>query len=144
FSLDGAPIQEKDAISYLLFNKSSNQLDSRESSSIQGSNLDLARDLALGQLSNVVKDALQSSLGLDVIEISGEEGWSQGSVSIGKYITNNLFLSYQRTFALDKKNKQIEPEKISLEYQLLKSLFLQATNQGSDSGFDFIFKWTWK
>jgi hypothetical protein len=142
FSLDGSPIEEKDAISYLLFNKSSNQLDSRESSSI--GNLDIARDLALGQLSNVVKDALQSSFGLDVIEISGEDGWTRGSVSIGRYITNNLFISYQRTFALDKKNKQIEPEKISLEYQLLKSLFLQATNQGSDSGFDFIYKWTWK
>ncbi len=144
FLLDGAPIQEKDAVSYLLFNKSSNQLDSQENSSIKGGNLDIARDLALGQLSNVVKDALQSSLGLDVIEISGEDGWAQGSLSIGKYITNNLFLSYQRTFALDKKNKQIEPEKISLEYQLLKTLFLQATNQGANSGFDFILKWNWK
>ena len=107
-------------------------------------NLDVARDLTIGQLSNVVNDVLQSSLGLDVIEISGKGGWTQGSVSLGKYITNNLFLNYERTFSLDKKDKIIEPQKISLEYQIYRSLFLQAINQGTNSGFDFILKWTWK
>ncbi len=144
FSLDDISIEEKDAISYLLFNKNINQLDTREVASVKSSNLSIAKDLAIGQFSNVVKDALQSSLGLDVIEISGKSGWTQSSVSIGKYITNDLFLSYERTFALDKKDKIIEPEKITLEYQFYRSLFLQATNQSSNSGFDFILKWTWK
>lgn len=144
FFLDDSSIEEKDAISYLLFNKSTNQLDARENTSMKNSNLDLAKDLAIGQVSNVIKDALQSSLGLDVIEISGKSGWTQGSVSVGKYITNNLYLNYERTFAIDKKDKVIEPEKISMEYQFYRSLFLQATNQSSNSGFDFILKWSWK
>lgn len=143
FFLNDESIEEKEAISYLLFNKSTNQLDAQEDASIN-SNLDVAKALAINQVSNVVKDVLQSSLGLDVIEISGKSGWTQGSVSIGKYITNNLFLNYERTFALDKKDKKIEPEKITLEYQFYRSLFLQATNQSSNSGFDFIIKWTWK
>ncbi|WP_372641654.1 translocation/assembly module TamB domain-containing protein [Ancylomarina sp.] len=144
FFLEDSPIEEKDAISYLLFNKSSSQLDTRETASTSKSNIDIAKDLAIGQISNVMKDALQSSLGLDVIEISGKGGGTQSSVSIGKYITNNLFLSYERTFTLNKKDKTIEPEKISMEYQFYRSLFLQATNQSTNSGFDFIIKWTWK
>ncbi|MCZ4696266.1 translocation/assembly module TamB [Ancylomarina euxinus] len=144
FFLEDSPIEEKDAISYLLFNKSPSQLDTRETASASNSNVDIAKDLAIGQISTVMKDALQSSLGLDVIEISGKGGGNQSSVSIGKYITNNLFLSYERTFALNKKDKTIEPEKISIEYQFYRSLFLQATNQSTNSGFDFIIKWTWK
>ena len=144
FFLDDVSIEEKDGISYLIFNKNTNQLDSGENTSLKNSKLDIAKDFAIGQFSNVIKDALQSSLGLDVIEISGKSGWTQGSVSVGKYITNNLFLNYERTFAIDKKDKIIEPEKISMEYQFYHSLFLQATNQSANSGFDFIIKWTWK
>ena len=144
FYLDDLFIEEKDAISYLMFGKSMNQLGTSENAAVDNSTVDIAKSMALGQVSGVLKDAMESSLGLDVIEISGNKGWTQSSVSIGKYITNNLFLNYERTFALDKKEKVIEPEKITLEYQLLRSLFLQATNQKSNSGFDFILKWTWR
>jgi hypothetical protein len=144
FTLDDESIEEKDAISYLIFNKSTSQLNTGESTSMKSSNIDLAKDFAIGQFSTLMKDALQSSLGLDVVEISGEDGWSQGNVSVGKYITNNLYLNYERSFAIDKKDKVVEPETILLEYQFYRSLFLQATNQSSNSGFDFILKWTWK
>ncbi|MRT93935.1 translocation/assembly module TamB domain-containing protein [Ancylomarina sp. 16SWW S1-10-2] len=144
FYLDDTVIEEKDAISCLLFNKTSSQLDTQETASASSSNVDIAKDLAIGQISNVMKDVLQSSLGLDAIEITGNGSGSQSSVSIGKYITNNLYLNYERTFALDKKDKIVEPEKISMEYQFYRSLFLQATNQSTNSGFDFIIKWTWR
>ncbi|MDA3821793.1 MAG: translocation/assembly module TamB, partial [Bacteroidales bacterium] len=144
FTLDDRPIEEKDAISYLLFNKNINELDTNENVSLINSNLDFAKDLAIGQFTNIVKDALQSTLGLDVIEISGNSSLTQGSVSVGKYINNKLFLNYERTFALDKKDKVINPDKITLEYQFYRSLFIQATNQSANSGFDFIFKKTWK
>jgi len=144
FYLDDESIDEKEAISYLLFNKSPDQLDTQETASASDSNADILKDMAIGQLSNAVKDVLQSSLGLDVFEFSGEGGGTKGSVSIGKYITNNLYLNYERSFSLDKKDKIIEPEKISMEYQIYRSLFLQATNQGTNSGFDFILKWNWK
>ncbi len=144
FYLDGIAIEEKDAISYLVFNKNIQQLDSRENTLVKKSNFDVAKDLTIGQISNVVNDALQSTLGLDVIELSGKSGWTQGSVSVGKYISNNLFLNYERTFSLDKKDKIIDPQKISVEYQIYRTLFLQATNQSTNSGFDFILKWTWK
>ena len=140
FYLDDVAIEEKDAISYLIFNKGINQLDTRESTTVLESNV----DLALGQLSNFVKEALQNKIGLDVVEIKSNNGWTQSTISTGKYITNNLYLNYEHTFVFDKGDEVMDPDKVTLEYQFYKSLFLQATNQSSNSGFDLIYKWTWK
>jgi autotransporter translocation and assembly factor TamB len=144
FNLDGKKIQEKEALSYIIFGKSTGQLTESEQVSVEKSAADLAASLAMGQVANLVKGALQSTLALDVFEIAGGETWKSGRVEIGKYITDDLYLGYQQTFAFDKKEKTIDPEKVTLEYQIMRSLFFQATNQGSNSGFDLIFKKTWK
>lgn len=144
FYLDEKKLQEKQALSYIIFGKSINQLTASEEVSVEQSAAEMAASVALGQVSNLVNDALQNTLGLDMVEIAGDGTWKSGRVKIGKYITDDLYLSYQQTFAFDKKEKTIEPEKVTLEYKILRSLFLQATNQGANSGFDLIFKKTWK
>lgn len=144
FQLDGSKIEEQDALSYLVFGSSMEQLTDGQRSSINSSTSGMAKNLALGQMSGMLRDALQSSLNLDVVEIAGEDNWNTGSVTIGKYISKNLFVSYQFTFALDKKTKIIEPQKISIEYQLFKFLSITATNQSPNSGFDFIFRKEYK
>lgn len=140
FEMDGVKIEEQDALSVIVFGSTSDQLSAGQRSSITTNTSDIAKNIALGQMSTILKDAIQSSLKLDVIEIAGEDNWNSGSVTIGKYISKNLFVSYQYTFALDKKTKIIEPQKISIEYQLFKFLSLTATNQSPNSGFDIIFK----
>ncbi|GET29108.1 hypothetical protein SD074_13100 [Prolixibacter sp. SD074] len=143
FRFDGQVITEQDALAYILFGRSSSQLTSAQSSSVNSAS-GVAKNLALGQVSALLKDAVQSTLNLDMLEISGDENWSLSSVAVGKYITKNLFLSYQQTFALDKKTKIIQPQKITLEYQIFRWLYLQATNQSTNSGFDLIIKKSWK
>ena len=140
FTMDGVTIEEQDALSVLVFGSTSQQLTDGQKSAINTSTTDIAKNIALGQMSTILKDAMQSALKLDVIEIAGADNWNQGSVTIGKYIGKNLFVSYQYTFALDKTTKIIEPQKISIEYQLFKFLSLTATNQDPNSGFDIIFK----
>ena len=140
FTLDDVKIEEQDALSVLVFGSTSQQLTDGQKSAINTSTTDIAKNIALGQMSTILKDAMQSALKLDVIEIAGADNWNQGSVTIGKYIGKNLFVSYQYTFALDKTTKIIEPQKISIEYQLFKFLSLMATNQDPNSGFDIIFK----
>ncbi|MFP4622075.1 MAG: translocation/assembly module TamB domain-containing protein [Bacteroidales bacterium] len=144
FTLDGEHIEEKYAFSYLLFGKAPGNLTSGEQMSLEENAADIARSLAIGKVSDIVTGTLRSSFGLDVVEIGGGKTWKSGNVKIGKYITDDLYLNYQQTFAFDKREKMIEPEKITLEYQLMRSLFLQATNQMPNSGFDLIFKRTWK
>ncbi len=144
FTLDDAQIEEKDAIAYLLFGRRMENLSGHQATTVEQSTLNITRNLALGKVSNAVQDALQSSLHLDVVEISGGSTWKSGKVTIGKYITDKLFLRYEQNFAFDKKSKTIDPEEIALEYQIFRSFFLQATNQRINSGFDVIFKKSWK
>jgi translocation and assembly module TamB len=142
FQLDEEPLEEKDAISYLVFGKSVNELGDGERSKLSGENI--AMGAALTQLSGALRGVLQESAGIDVFEVSGGEDWRSGSVTIGKYITNNLFLSYDRSFDFNKQTRTADTEKIMLEYQFFRNLVLKATNQDVNSGFDLIFKKNWK
>jgi autotransporter translocation and assembly factor TamB len=142
FRLGDEILEEKDAISYIVFGKSINQLGEGERDRMSGE--DVALGAAFTQLSSALKGVLQESAGVDVFEVTGGENWKSGNVTIGKYITNKLFLSYERTFDFDKQTKTADTEKIMLEYQILRNLILKATNQSINSGFDLIFRKTWR
>ncbi len=144
FYLDGTRIEEKDGMAYLVFGRSMEELTQGEQSSVEYNMADLGKSLALGQLSGLVQGALQSSLGLDVVDISGDDSWSTGNVTLGKYLTRNLFLSYSRDFSFDRKNKIAHPDEVILEYQIFKWLYLQAISQGANNGFDLIIQKKWK
>ena len=143
FFLDDERIEEKDAIAYVIFGKSINQLSESQLNKLSG-NDNFALNLALDQLSDILKETFQLSARLDVIEISGSDNWKNNSVTLGKYITNKLYLSYEQSFSLDKKSKFMDSEKLMLEYQLMRNIILKATNQNTNSGFDLIFKKTCK
>lgn len=140
FEINGTKIEEQDALSYLLFGGSMEELSDGQKSTLDRSTSVIAIDFAFGQVSNVLKDAVQSSLKLDVVEIAGDDNWNAGSVTVGKYISKNLYMSYQYTFALDKNATINDPQKVSIEYQLFRFLALKATNQSSNSGIDVVFK----
>lgn len=142
FMLDDEAVEEKDAISYIAFGKSVNQLGEGERDKISGQ--DIAMGAAVTQLSSVLKGVLQESAGVDVFEVTGGEDWKSGNVTIGKYITNNLFLSYDRSFDFNKQSKTANTERIMLEYQIIRNLILKATNQEINSGFDLIWRKNWK
>jgi autotransporter translocation and assembly factor TamB len=144
FRLNEQPVPEKEAFSYLMFGKAPAQLTTTEQTSLEERTGSMAASFALNTLSSAVTRALGNGLGLDMVELSAGKNWKSGNVKIGKYITNDLYLGYQKSFAFDKKEKSIATDKITLEYQILRSLFLQATNQMNNSGFDLIFKKTWK
>lgn len=142
FMLDDELLEEKDAISYIAFGKSVNQLGEGDREALDGQ--EVAFGAAVTQLSSALKGILQESAGVDVFEVTGGEDWKSGNVTIGKYITNNLFLSYDRSFDFDKQSKTADSEKIMLEYQILRNLIFKATNQEINSGFDFIWRKTWR
>jgi len=144
FQMNGSKIDEQDALSYIVFGCSTAELSEGQESTLDISTSTIAKNVAFGQMSSVLQDAVQSSLKLDVVEIAGEDNWDAASVTVGKYINNNLYMSYQYTFALDKKTKILEPQKISVEYQFYKFLSLKATNQSPNSGLDFIYKKEYK
>lgn len=142
FFLDDEVLEEKDALSYIAFGKSVNQLGEGERSKMSGQSI--AMGAAVTQLSSALKGVLQESAGIDVFEVTEGEDWKSGNVTIGKYVTNKLFLGYERSFDFSRETKTANTEKVMLEYQILRNLILKATNQAINSGFDLIFRKSWR
>jgi translocation and assembly module TamB len=143
FSLDGSNIDEGNAISYLLFGKSIDQLTQSQQSDVSNSEANFAKTLAGNFLAAQLSSTVGGALGLDVIEISGNEGWQQASLTAGKYLTDDLYVSYERGFGSSETN-EVNPRIVTMEYQLTKFLYFQLV-EGNDktSGFDAVIKFTW-
>jgi len=145
FTLDDQAIAESDAVSYLAFGRSFSDLTHGERSDLVASQLQLSgdafRQMLAGQIAGEVTRSLQQTLDLDVIEFRGDQNWRQSTVVVGKYLTNDLFISYERQLNL-KRTSEVAPEQVTLEYEIIPSLFLQATRGDENStGFDLIYKW---
>ncbi|MFZ0611805.1 MAG: translocation/assembly module TamB domain-containing protein [Desulfobacterales bacterium] len=132
-SLDSDPAMDQaDIVSYLIFGRPTNELRSQQATSAEAAALGLAGNLAARQLNAVLGDTLK----LDTLSISpGEEGWGSGSLSVGKYVARNIFVTYRyefsgRTFG-----------EMEIEYQLNRnfSIAAQVGNERS-SGVDLIWK----
>ncbi len=143
FSLDGSNIDEGNAISYLLFGKSLDQLTQSQQTDVSNSESDLVKTLAGNFLAAQLTSTLGDALGLDVIEIDGSESWQQATLTAGKYLTDDLYVSYERGIGSSETN-EVDPRIVTLEYQLTKFLFFQLV-EGNDktTGFDAIIKFSW-
>ncbi|MBN1948899.1 MAG: translocation/assembly module TamB, partial [Candidatus Cloacimonetes bacterium] len=141
FFLEDNPLTEADAISYLIFGKSSDELTSGERSQLgPGSGEGMALNFLARRMTSTLTTALQNHLRLDVVEFNGDSDWRQATIILGKYITNDLYLSYQREFSFGQ-SREIIPEQVSLEYELSRHFYLQATHGGEKAtGFDLIWK----
>jgi translocation and assembly module TamB len=143
FSLDGSNIDEGNAISYLLFGKSLDQLTQSQQTDVSNSETDLVKTLAGNFLAAQLTSSLGDALGLDVIEIDGSESWQQATLRAGKYLTDDLYVSYERGIGSTETN-EVDPRIVTMEYQLTKFLFFQLV-EGNDktTGFDAIIKFSW-
>lgn len=144
FTLDDGEISEGNAIAYLVLGRSLDELTHGERSTLAEesgfSASSAASSILTSLVANQVSKIIGNKLNLDVIEFKGEENWQQATFVIGKYLTNDLFFSYQKEFNSSRTN-EIDPVQITLEYEINRNLFLQLT-RGSEknTGFDLIFK----
>ena len=145
FLLDAVEIAETDAISYLAFGRSFSDLSHGQKSDLAQNQLQMSSDavkqLLAGRLAGEVTRSIQNKLNLDVIEFRGEQNWRQATVVVGKYLTNDLYVSYERQLNLGRTN-EVVPEQMTLEYEVIRSLFLQAIRgDEKETGFDVIIKY---
>lgn len=146
FTLDGEEITEGDAISYVMFGRSLDELTYGQQSAIAGETSggsgagSLAMGYAASYLSSEITKSIGDDLNLDYIEIKGQENWSSATFVVGKYLTNDLFVSYERGFG-ESDDEEVTKETITLEYQLTRYIFVQLFQGSSNtSGFDVFFK----
>lgn len=143
FELDDQEIEETDAISYLLFGRSFDELSQGERSQATSH-----AHLIGGILANKITEQLTTVLGdtfqLDHFEFHSDTASSQVGLEIGKYLTDDIFLSYKKDFDIGGSQEQVY-EEILVEYQITRYLFLQAVKSSSKtSGVDLIWRFQWK
>jgi translocation and assembly module TamB len=138
FTLDGSNITEIDAVSYIAFGKSNDELTFGEQAGMEKGAL--ALDFASSMLSTELSKSIGQGLQLDYLEIKGKDNWQSATFVVGKYITNELFISYQREFG-DTRDNDIAPETVTVEYELTRNIYFQLIEGDSKAkGVDVIFK----
>jgi len=146
FTESNNEISQEDAISIILYGRKKDELSYGTQSDISGSG-DQSM-IAMGFVSNIVSDRLARSVGddlsLDVIEVNAQDNWQSANFVVGKYITDDLFLTYKREFGQSTDNN-LYPETVTLEYEIVKNIFFQMI-QGDPrySGYDLLFKLNWE
>lgn len=138
FKLDDADITEGEAFSYILFNRSLQEVGSQNG---QGSPQtgDLATDLVYGMMSADLTRRFSQQLGVDYIEIKGRDNLGAATFIVGKYITPNLFMSYEHSIGTLEEDQS--PRVVTVEHQLRKYIFLQlVSGDTKTSGADIILK----
>lgn len=137
FEIDGSSIPEADAMAYLLFGQPFDELNYSNQEGVSNA---IPSQLLNSVLSSQLSKTIGSSLKLDMIEIDAGDNWQNTTFMVGKYITNNLFVTYQHRFG-ESGNESVSPETITLEYELSRRLSVRLV-QGEDkeSGLDLILK----
>jgi translocation and assembly module TamB len=138
FRLDGNSVSEGDALSYILFGKGMNELSMSEQENVSGRG-NLAEKAAASVLSSQLSAFLSDKLNVDYIEVKSDGSFDNASVVVGKYITNDLFVSYEQRFG-EVHEKDVAKYEVKLEYELFRFLFFELNNSSNDSGFDVILK----
>jgi autotransporter translocation and assembly factor TamB len=140
FQLDGSSVSEGDALSYILFGKSMNELTIDEQDNMDNADGgSLAGRAAASILSSQLTNFLGDKLAVDYIEVKSDGGFDNATVVVGKYITNDLFVSYEQRFGETHEKDMVKYE-VKLEYELFRFLFFELNNSSRSSGFDVIFK----
>lgn len=137
FSLDKVDIPEADAIAYILFGQPFDQLNHDSQSGVNDA---IASRLFSNMIASQLSKTLGKTLNLDLIEVDPTDNWQNTTFTVGKYLTNDLFVTYQRSFG-ESDDNEISKETISLEYEITKRLSLRLL-KGSvkESGVDLIIK----
>ncbi|MGC1953081.1 MAG: translocation/assembly module TamB domain-containing protein, partial [Gammaproteobacteria bacterium] len=120
-------LDQQDILSLLIFGKTSDRLTRSEQTTLGSKAQQFAGGLAAGMLEQTVGKAL----GLDTVAIElGDQG-SASSVGAGRYLTQDIYVEYQRKFH-DPRQGNRTGNAVTVEYSISRGLKVEAT--GSDYG----------
>ncbi len=145
FTLDGRDIAETDAVSYITFGRSADEMaqSGGASSSASGgsSGTELAASAAAGMIAGQLSYALGGATGIDVLDIDTQNSWQNATVKVGKYLSPNLFVSYEAGIGQFDQD-EIDPNAVTLEYRFSRLLYLHLiAGDSENSGVGFLLKY---
>jgi autotransporter translocation and assembly factor TamB len=120
----------------LVLGKTTDRLTSNERNSLG----DAAQQLAGGVIAGQLEKTFGKALGLDTIEISPGAHGGSGSFKIGRYVTQDLFLSLGREFGQDSGSSS-SGTSVGLEYSLNRRMKVRgsSSDQG-ETAVDFLWR----
>ncbi|GLS24315.1 translocation/assembly module TamB domain-containing protein [Marinibactrum halimedae] len=95
--------------------------------------LNAVASLGISQSEGMVQK-LRSSAGLDVLEFNADDGYESSAVTIGKYLTPDLFVSYVQNLMQDAYS-------LHMEYSLTEQLKLKAES-GQEQSVDVLYRFS--
>jgi autotransporter translocation and assembly factor TamB len=128
-------LPQTDIISLLVLGKTTDRLTSNERNSLG----DAAQQLVGGVIAGELEKTFGKALGLDTIEISPGERAGSGSFKVGRYVTQDLFLSLGREFGQDSDTRS--GTSVGLEYSLNRHMKVRgsSSDQG-ETAIDFLWR----
>jgi translocation and assembly module TamB len=124
-------LDQSDIISLLIVGKTMDRLTSSEQSSLSSQLGGAAGSLVAGKL----QEAIGGALGIDTLTISPGDSSGAPGVSVGQYVTQDLYMSYEVGMGKDGGNR------VGLEYSISRDLKLKAsTNDKGDSAINFLWR----
>jgi translocation and assembly module TamB len=119
-------LPQADVLSLIVIGKTTDRLTSSERTSLSSHAQQIAGDILASQLEKILGPAL----GLDTIEITTGDQGGAGSVRVGRYITQDIFLSYEHEMGAEGSNTA------GVEYSINRRLKVKGST--SDKGENII------
>ena len=136
-------MQETDILSYLVFGTSSDKLGPGQRTSLQEKAAEVFAFMAAGELKDIIGD----KFGLDIISIKGGgAGFESTQIEIGKYLTEDLYVAYERGLTSSSTLHSATPEianQVRVEYRIFDFLTLESNLGGVESGIDVFFNFNY-
>jgi autotransporter translocation and assembly factor TamB len=124
-------LDQSDILSLLIVGKTMDRLTSSEQSSLSSQLGGAAGGLVAGKLQEVIGGAL----GLDTLTISPSDSSGTAGVSVGQYVTQDLYMSYEVGMGKGGGNR------VGIEYSINRDLKLKgSTSDKGDSAIDFLWR----
>jgi translocation and assembly module TamB len=126
------PMDQADIVSYLVFGRPTGKATTQQAFKAEETALGITGNLAAGKLEEILAETLH----LDTLSIDpGTEKITKGSVSLGKYVTPRVFVTYQHPF------EQGESPELDITYEINRDLGLSAeVGNERTSGVDLIWE----
>jgi len=125
------PLDQADVLSVLLFGKPTNALSEGEQINLQGQAALITADFFAADL----KGSIAEQLGLDTLDISVGNDVSAGQIGVGKYITDDVFLSTKQQIGDE------YDQEYSIEYNITPDWQIKSsTNPEGKSSIDLFWR----
>jgi translocation and assembly module TamB len=124
-------LPQTDILSLLIAGKTADRLTSSEQQNLSSRLTGAAAGMVAGRL----QEAIGGALGLDTLTIGAGENFGGESVSIGQYVTQDIFLSYEVGMSKGGGNR------VGVEYSVTPQLKLKgSTSDNGASAVDFLWR----